>query len=162
MSGNELIPLEKPLTASYIQQAIADKETVKENGEDATLAVPIRLRGDVIGVIDIRVTEEHEWEQDEVDITEAIAERLSLALDLPCYSNPPNDARRSSALQPTSRARSVRPHNLTPSCAPPRRNLAACLAAQRFWCKFKMRLQNRIKIYEKSNVEQNILKRVFL
>ncbi len=73
--------MEKPLTASYIQQAIADKETVKENGETATLAVPIRLRGEVIGVIDIHVTEEHEWEQDEVDITEAIAERLSLALE---------------------------------------------------------------------------------
>jgi len=81
MSDNKLIPLEKPLTASYIQQAIADKETVKENGETATLAVPIRLRGEVIGVIDIHVTEEHEWEQDEVDITEAIAERLSLALE---------------------------------------------------------------------------------
>ena len=58
ISDNELIPLEKPLTASYIQQAIADKETVKENGEAATLAVPIRLRGEVIGVIDIHVTED--------------------------------------------------------------------------------------------------------
>ena len=81
MSGNELEHLEKPLISSYIQKAIAEKQTVKESGEAATLAVPIQLHGDVIGIMDIRVAEGHEWEQDEVDIAEAIAERLSLALE---------------------------------------------------------------------------------
>jgi len=73
--------LEHPLTSPQIEMAIANKVTIKENGETASLAVPIRLRGNVIGVMDIRVPEEHEWETDEVDIVEAVAERLSLALE---------------------------------------------------------------------------------
>ena len=80
ISGNELKPLEKTSDSLIIQLAITNKETIKESGKTSVLAVPIRLRGDVIGVIDMRVAEEHEWGQDEVDIVEAVAERLSLAL----------------------------------------------------------------------------------
>jgi GAF domain-containing protein len=81
ISNNNMKLLEKPLTSTHVKKAITSRETVKESGETPTLAVPIRLRGDVIGVMDISVPEEHEWEQDEVDIAEAIAERLSLALE---------------------------------------------------------------------------------
>ena len=81
ISGNALKSLEQPLSSRQIKTAIADKVTVKESGESATLAVPIRLREDVIGVMDIQIPEEHEWEADEVDIVEAVAERLSLALE---------------------------------------------------------------------------------
>jgi len=80
-SGNTLKPLNHDLTSPQIEMAIANKVTIKENGETASLAVPIRIRGNVIGVMDIQVPEEHEWETDEVDIVEAIAERLSLALE---------------------------------------------------------------------------------
>jgi transcriptional regulator with GAF, ATPase, and Fis domain len=54
---------------------------VTESGENATLSIPIRLRDTVIGVMDIRVPDEHEWDTDEVDVAEAVAERLSLALE---------------------------------------------------------------------------------
>ena len=81
ISNNSMKLLEKPLTSTHVKKAITSRQTVKESGETPTLAVPIRLRGDVIGVMDISVPEEHEWEQDEVDIAEAIAERLSLALE---------------------------------------------------------------------------------
>jgi GAF domain-containing protein len=57
------------------------KQTVAQSGERATLAIPIRLRNEVIGVMDIRTPTEHEWDDDEVDIAEAVAERLSLALE---------------------------------------------------------------------------------
>ena len=80
-SGKTLKPLEHPLTSPQIEMAIANKVTIKENGETASLAVPIRLRGNVIGVMDIRIPEEHEWETDEVDIVEAVADRLSLAIE---------------------------------------------------------------------------------
>jgi signal transduction protein with GAF and PtsI domain len=52
-----------------------------EDGKDASLAVPIRLRNEVIGVMDIRAHDEHDWDEDEVDIAEAVADRLSLALE---------------------------------------------------------------------------------
>ena len=45
------------------------------------LAIPIRLRDEVIGVMDIQIPHAHEWDADEVDIAQAVAERLSLALE---------------------------------------------------------------------------------
>jgi len=78
---NRLSLLDKPLSSTPISQAIATKQVVQENGEKATLAIPIRLHNEVIGVMDIRVPNAHEWETDEVDIAEAVAERLSLALE---------------------------------------------------------------------------------
>jgi len=81
ISEKTLTALEQPLTSTQIRKAISERQTIREDGETATLSVPIRLRDEVIGIIDIRVPEIHEWEQDEVDITEAVAERLSLALE---------------------------------------------------------------------------------
>jgi GAF domain-containing protein len=78
---NKLTLLQEPLSSVPINKAIASKQAVQENGEKATLAIPIRLHDEVIGVMDIRVPNAHEWETDEVDIAQAVAERLSLALE---------------------------------------------------------------------------------
>lgn len=80
-SSDVIKPLSRPMTSAQIEKAVAAKATVAQNGEFATLVIPIRLRGEVIGVMDIRTREEHEWDGDEVDIAEAVAERLSLALE---------------------------------------------------------------------------------
>jgi GAF domain-containing protein len=80
-SGDALKPLTSPITSPQVERAVAGKATIAENGDSATLVIPIRLRGEVIGVMDIRAREEHEWDEDEVDIAEAVAERLSLALE---------------------------------------------------------------------------------
>jgi len=81
ISENKLKPLSKHLTSAQINKAISSKETVKESGNNATLSIPIRLRDEVIGVMDIRVPDEHDWDPDEIDVAEAVAERLSLALE---------------------------------------------------------------------------------
>ena len=81
ISENTLKPLNRPVTPAQIAKAISTIENVAESGRTATLAVPIRLRDDVIGIIDIHTTEEHVWDSDEVDIIQAVAERLSLALE---------------------------------------------------------------------------------
>lgn len=81
VAGSEVISLTKPLTSSQIKKAVESKQTVAESGEAATLAIPIRLRNEVIGVMDIRTPNNHEWDNDEVDIAEAVADRLSLALE---------------------------------------------------------------------------------
>lgn len=81
VSGSEIASLTKPLTSSQIKEAVKNKETVAESGATATLAIPIRLRDEVIGVMDIRTPDEHDWDDDEVDIAEAVADRLSLALE---------------------------------------------------------------------------------
>jgi GAF domain-containing protein len=81
ISANKLTPLSKPLASAQIKQAMIAKATVRASGETSTLSVPIRLRDQVIGVLDIRVPDEYEWDADEVDVAEAVAERLSLALE---------------------------------------------------------------------------------
>jgi GAF domain-containing protein len=81
MSENTLKPLNRPVTSAQIDRAISTSENIAGSGKTATLAVPIRLREDVIGIIDIHPTEERIWDPDEVDIVQAVAERLSLALE---------------------------------------------------------------------------------
>jgi len=81
ITDNKLKPLSKPVSSAQIKKAMTTKATVTESGENATLSIPIRLRNTVIGVLDIRVPDEHEWDTDEVDVAEAVAERLSLALE---------------------------------------------------------------------------------
>lgn len=79
--ANTLKRLAQPITSPQIQQAITRKQTVAESGEKAMLVVPIRLRNEAIGVINIRLSEEHEIDPDDVDIAESVAERLSLAIE---------------------------------------------------------------------------------
>jgi GAF domain-containing protein len=81
ITDNKLKPLSKPVSSAQIKKAMTTKATVTESGEHATLSIPIRLRNTVIGVMDIRVPDEHEWDTDEIDVAEAVAERLSLALE---------------------------------------------------------------------------------
>lgn len=80
-SGNVIKPLNRHLSSPQIDQAITCKDTVAESGKRPVLAVPIRLRNNVIGIIDIQMPVEHEWDPDEIDITEAVADRLSLAIE---------------------------------------------------------------------------------
>lgn len=81
MSGNILKPLEKFTESPLINKATIKGEAAFESGEKANLAVPVRVGGNIVGVIDIRLPEEHEWDPDEIDIVEAVADRLSLALE---------------------------------------------------------------------------------
>ncbi len=81
ISENTLKPLEKFIDHPSINRVISQGEPLVENGETGTLAVPIHLRGEVVGVLDIRIPAGHDWDPDEVDIARAVADRLSLALE---------------------------------------------------------------------------------
>jgi GAF domain-containing protein len=81
VSDNTLRPLERFVSAPHISKAVAQKEVVVEQGERATLAIPIQLRGEVVGVLDVHVPMGHDWDPDEIDIAKAVADRLSLALE---------------------------------------------------------------------------------
>lgn len=46
------------------------------------MVVPIKLRGQIIGALNIKApTQDRRWSNDEVNLAEAISERLSLALE---------------------------------------------------------------------------------
>jgi GAF domain-containing protein/HAMP domain-containing protein len=64
LSGTTLRALEEPL---------------KNNG--SSKSIPIRLRGQVIGRINVRLPENREWDSDELDITQMISERVGAAIE---------------------------------------------------------------------------------
>lgn len=80
MSGSVIKPLDRPLQASLIKDASLSGTPAYENGSRAGLAVPIRLGGKVVGALHVQLAE-HEWDSDEIDIAQAVADRLSLALE---------------------------------------------------------------------------------
>jgi GAF domain-containing protein/HAMP domain-containing protein len=49
--------------------------------DDSQMAVPIKLRGEVIGVLSLKLQENREWNDDEVDIIRAVAERVAIAAE---------------------------------------------------------------------------------
>lgn len=81
VSDNRLRPLERFVSTPHTNKVVSQGEVLVENGETATLAVPIRLRGEVVGILDVHVPTGHDWDADEVDIVKAVADRLSLALE---------------------------------------------------------------------------------
>lgn len=55
--------------------------TPRPNGRGATLSLPIKLRGEVIGAVDVRTPDNRPWDQDELDIVTAIIERAAIAME---------------------------------------------------------------------------------
>jgi GAF domain-containing protein/HAMP domain-containing protein len=45
------------------------------------LSIPLRLRGQVVGTLNLKIPDVKKWKPDDIDIVNAIAERLSLALE---------------------------------------------------------------------------------
>lgn len=67
-----------------IQQAFAEQSLVQANdgGKRAALAVPLRLRDEMIGVLDLyQEGTKREWSDDEQALVEVVSEQLALALE---------------------------------------------------------------------------------
>jgi GAF domain-containing protein/HAMP domain-containing protein len=54
---------------------------LKSKSRGAVLSLPIKLRGEVVGSVDVRAPENRQWEQDELDIVTAIIERAAIAME---------------------------------------------------------------------------------
>lgn len=79
-----LHPLSSPISTPQIQTSMETGKTVvapSKKDQPASMAVPIILRGKAIGVMNIQIPGRVRWDQDNIDIAEAIAERLSLAIE---------------------------------------------------------------------------------
>ena len=69
------------------QQAIKNGETVilvsdKNSNREPAVAIPLRVREQIIGILDIRSTDpDRVWQVEEISIIQAIADRVGLALE---------------------------------------------------------------------------------
>ena len=78
----ELRPIDVPLTNSEIKEAVATGEVrVVESQQGMRLAVPIKVRKQVIGVLNIDAKGPNKIDPDNLDVIAAIVERMGLALE---------------------------------------------------------------------------------
>jgi len=63
------------------EEIFADKFRAETKSRGVSLSLPVKLRGEVIGSVDVYTPHLREWDQDELDIVTALLERLALALD---------------------------------------------------------------------------------
>jgi GAF domain-containing protein len=58
-----------------------EKSQTRTKSRGAFLSLPIKLRGEVIGSVDVHSPDKRPWDQDELDIVTAIIERAAIAMD---------------------------------------------------------------------------------
>jgi GAF domain-containing protein len=80
-SESTIKKLEDQLQAEYIKSTIINGSTTLSRDSSGELAIPIRIRGQVIGVMSLNNKNGSKWSDDDIDIAEAVAERLSLAIE---------------------------------------------------------------------------------
>lgn len=81
-SGIKVAPLEKLLDLPEIRAAVKSGKTVTPTHQEPGLAVPLKLRGEVIGVLDIRSKDATRvWSENELALVQAVAERAAIALE---------------------------------------------------------------------------------
>jgi GAF domain-containing protein len=81
--GSTIKPLNTPLEGEHIHQALAQNKAVLSDEENvsSSLAIPIRLRGQTVGIINLRTNNNYKLTNDDAEIAEAVTERLSLAIE---------------------------------------------------------------------------------
>lgn len=74
-------PLQDRQRSKEISRALRNGEVVATVGEEAILAVPIKVREEIIGVLNIRAPRKSLWKQDEIAIAQAIADRVAISAE---------------------------------------------------------------------------------
>ena len=77
--------LQKPIQREDIRKALEEGKVVVVEGSNEnakpSMAIPVKLRGQTIGVLNITASKNRNWNQDEISLAQAISDRLALALD---------------------------------------------------------------------------------
>jgi GAF domain-containing protein len=81
-SGVQVDTLDTPLDLPEIQKALHSGKPVIETEKEPVLAVPLKLRDEVIGVLDIRSNDpSRHWTDNELALVQAVADRAAIALE---------------------------------------------------------------------------------
>ncbi len=81
-SPRGLEPLTEPLERPEIQSATQSGQPVVVQEGEPSLAIPLKVRGEVVGVLHIRSRNgAQRWHEDDVILAQAVAERAGLALE---------------------------------------------------------------------------------
>ena len=83
-TGGKMI--ETPLETDETRKALENGQIVVFDGKGKSstpaIAIPVKLRGQTLGVLNIKApTKDRKWNQDEINLAQAVSDRLALALD---------------------------------------------------------------------------------
>jgi GAF domain-containing protein/HAMP domain-containing protein len=77
--------IDEPLTAPELLKVIDTGEPYQKDAENerdsSQLAIPIILRGETLGVLNVSAPANFTWIQDQVDMVKAVTERLAIAIE---------------------------------------------------------------------------------
>ena len=80
--NSQVKPLQESLDRPEINSAVASGQLVIQTGENPALAIPLKVRDEIIGVLNISSnTPSRVWNENETAIVKAVAERVALALE---------------------------------------------------------------------------------
>jgi GAF domain-containing protein len=76
-------PLEKPIHSPVFEQALkSGTVTVHQDEKDlSSLIIPIKLRGEVLGVVNIRQPGNRTWSKDEIELVQSVTDRLAISAE---------------------------------------------------------------------------------
>jgi GAF domain-containing protein len=74
-------PMELPGASEVIRTGNAYQKNSTENDPVNEITLPVRLRGEVVGVLNVKNERGHIWTTDEIDVVSAILERAALAIE---------------------------------------------------------------------------------
>jgi transcriptional regulator with GAF, ATPase, and Fis domain len=60
---------------------ISTGTTYIKNDNNSQLTIPVKLRGETVGILNVKTDEERKWTNDEMDIINAIVERAALSIE---------------------------------------------------------------------------------
>ncbi len=81
-SNKSLGPLDLlAITPNMLKATRSGETSLAQEASKREMAIPIKLRGQVIGIMRLQSNSQRSWEKDIVDITQAIADRVALAIE---------------------------------------------------------------------------------
>jgi GAF domain-containing protein/HAMP domain-containing protein len=81
-SNKTTLPIKQLVVAPEIAKAaLSGQMSILQADCENKLIIPIKLRGEVIGVLNVQIKEDRAWEQDEIDVAQAVAERVALGIE---------------------------------------------------------------------------------
>jgi len=77
-------PIEHPLENSNVEEAMLSgtiQTAVDTEANESTLAVPIILRDEIIGVLNVRTPRKRAWNTDEINMVKSVADRVAISAE---------------------------------------------------------------------------------
>jgi GAF domain-containing protein len=76
-------PLEKPIYKPEFEQVMqsGDLQVHQDERDGSSLVVPIKLRGEVLGIINIRQPGNKTWSKDEIELVQSVTERMAISTE---------------------------------------------------------------------------------